>query len=213
MPFWPFVAIYMDLTTLQNDTRRPPAQFEWAVYRDGDDTEDSPKEKLALKGLLLFRACIKMVFQPALTFRYQTPEDKADRKLATGTIRAQVLTDDFVTSMMEIVVTQYFILQPSDLRDWEAEPDEWERREEEIADAWEFSIRSCSEKLFLDLLINFKEVSLCSRGDFVVRGCQLVATIVVSYLLAHLLMTDSFSCRSCSRYSGSMPLSTTPTYC
>ena len=142
----------------ENDARSVPAQFDWAVYRDGDDTEDSPREKLALKGLLLFRACVKMVFQPALTFRYQTPEDKADRKAATDAIKSQVLIDDFVVKMMEVVVTQYFIMRPSDLRDWEAEPDEWERREEEIADAWEFSIRSCSEKLFLDLVINFKQL-------------------------------------------------------
>lgn len=144
---------------MQNDASRVPSEFDWAVYRDGDDTEESPNEKLALKALLLFRACIKMVFQPALTFRYQTPDDKADRKLATDTIRNEVLTNEFVIRMMEIVVTRYFVLRPSDLRDWEAEPDEWERREEEIADAWEFSIRSCSEKLFLDLVINFKEVS------------------------------------------------------
>lgn len=142
----------------ENDARATPTQFDWAVYRDGDDTEDSPREKLALKGLLLFRACVKMVFQPALTFRYQTPEDKADRKSATDAVRIQVFTDEFVVAMMEVVVTQYFVLRPSDLRDWEAEPDEWERREEEIADAWEFSIRSCSEKLFLDLVINFKDL-------------------------------------------------------
>lgn len=134
------------------------ANFDWEVYRDGDDMEDSPTDKLALKALLLFRACVKMVFQPALTFRYQSPADKDDRKLATDTIKTQVFTDSFVIEIMELVVTKYFVLRPSDLRDWEAEPDEWERREEEITDAWEFSIRSCSEKLFLDLVINFKEL-------------------------------------------------------
>jgi hypothetical protein len=144
----------------ENDARAVlNINFDWNVYREGDDEEDSPMEKLALKALLLFRACLKMAFQPALTFRYQTPADKDDRKLATETIKSQVFTDDFVLRMMELVVTQYFVLRPSDLRDWEAEPDEWERREEEIADAWEFAVRSCAEKLFLDLVINFKEVS------------------------------------------------------
>ena len=133
--------------------------FDWEIYRDGDDMEESPMDKLALKALLLFRACVKMVFQPALSFRYQTPEDKEDRKLATTAIKDQMLTDAFVLRLMELLVTQYFVLKPSDLREWEAEPDEWERREEEIADAWEFSIRACSEKLFLDLTINFKEVN------------------------------------------------------
>lgn len=132
--------------------------FDWSVYRDGDANDDSPNEKLALKALLLFRACLKMVFNPVHTFRYQTPQDKEDRKNAVDFVRNNVLTDAFVMQLMEILVTQYFVLRPSDLRDWEQEPDEWERREEEIADAWEFSIRSCSEKLFLDLVINFKEL-------------------------------------------------------
>ena len=132
--------------------------FDWKVYRNGDVDEESPIEKLCLKALLLFRASLKMVFNPVQTFKYVTPEDKLDRKNAVDYIKNVVLTHDFVLQLMELLVTQYFVLRPSDLRDWEQEPDEWERREEEIADAWEFSIRSCSEKLFLDLIINFKEL-------------------------------------------------------
>ncbi|EXJ95755.1 hypothetical protein A1O1_00879 [Capronia coronata CBS 617.96] len=132
--------------------------FDWEVYRNGDADEESPNEKLSLKALLLFRACMKMVFNPVQTFKYQTPQDKEDRKNAVDYVKNTVLTQDFVIRLMEILVTQYFVLRPSDLREWEQEPDEWERREEEIADAWEFSIRSCSEKLFLDLVINYKEL-------------------------------------------------------
>ncbi|KAK5942595.1 hypothetical protein PMZ80_005160 [Knufia obscura] len=133
--------------------------LDWSVHSNGDAEDDeSPIEKLALKALLLFRACIKMVFNPVHTFKYQYPEDKEDRKNAVDQVRSQVFTNDFVVQLMEILVTQYFVLRPADLRDWEQEPDEWERREEEVADAWEFSIRSCSEKLFLDLVINFKEL-------------------------------------------------------
>jgi hypothetical protein len=143
-----------------NDARQSMTgkNFDWQVYRDGDDTEGDPVEKLCLKALLLFRASLKMVFNPVQTFRYVTPADKEDRKNAVDYIKASILSEQFVIRLMEILVTQYFVLRPSDLRDWEQEPDEWERREEEIADAWEFSIRSCSEKLFLDLIINFKEL-------------------------------------------------------
>lgn len=132
--------------------------FDWDVYRNGDVMESSPLEKLALKALLLFRACLKMVFNPVQTFKYQTPQDKEDRRDAVDQIKGGVLTNDFVLRLMEVLVTQYFVLRPADLRDWEQDPDEWERREEEIVDAWEFSLRSCSEKLFLDLVINFKEL-------------------------------------------------------
>jgi len=140
-----------------NDDAKGSLGLDWDVHRHGDDTdEQSPVDKLSLKALLLFRACIKMVFNPVQTFKYQHPQDKDDRKNAIEQIRTGVFTDDFVVRLMEILVTQYFVLRPNDLRNWEQEPDEWEKREEEIADAWEFSIRSCSEKLFLDLVLNFK---------------------------------------------------------
>ena len=131
----------------------------WKVQNDGEKVEDmSPLEKMVLKALLLLRACIKMVYQPTQTFKYQHPQDKEDKKNAIDLIKLQVLTEPFVVSMMEVMVTQFFVLRPSDLRDWEEDPSEWEKREEEIADAWEFSVRSCSEKLFLDLIINYKQL-------------------------------------------------------
>jgi Importin-beta N-terminal domain len=147
--------------SLVNQTDRKDAlnsKVIWDVFQNGDSDEESATDKLALKALLLFRACVKMVFNPVQTFKYQTPQDKEDRKAATDEIRHHVFSNEFVLQLMELLVTRYFVLRPSDLRDWEEEPDEWERREEEIADAWEFSIRSCSEKLFLDLIINFKEL-------------------------------------------------------
>ena len=136
-----------------------PGSKEWKVREDGDNIgEIPPLEKLALKALLLLRACIKMAYQPTLTFKYQHAQDKEDKKTAIDLMKSQLLTDIFIVSVMETVVTQFFVLRPSDLRDWQEEPDEWEKREEEVADAWEFSLRSCAEKLFLDLIINYKEL-------------------------------------------------------
>ena len=133
------------------------SQSDWKVKSGGDaDDEVGPLEKLALRALLILRACIKMVFNPAQTFKYQHPQDKEDRKTAVEKIHSDVLTDAFVVGLMEVLVTQYFVLRGSDLRDWETEPDEWEKREEEIADAWEFSVRACSEKLFLDIVHQFQ---------------------------------------------------------
>lgn len=139
--------------------RDSASRSDWKVKTGGDaDDEVSPLEKLALRALLILRACTKMVFNPVQTFKYQHPQDKEDRKTAVDKIRSDVLTDEFVIGLMEVLVTQYFVLRDSDLRDWETEPDEWEKREEEIADAWEFSVRACSEKLFLDIVINFKSL-------------------------------------------------------
>ena len=76
---------------------------------------------------------------------------------AVELVKSQLFTHDFVFSAMELLVTQFFRLTDSDFQEWEAEPEEWERKEDSATEAWEFSIRSCSERLFLDLIINFKE--------------------------------------------------------
>lgn len=125
---------------------------------DADEEEMLVMEKIALKGLLLLRACTKMVFNPQQTFKYQQAEDKEEKKRSSELMKNELLTENFVGGMMETLVTRFFVFRPRDLRDWEEEPEEWERREEGEGDVWEFSIRSCSEKLLLDLVINYKDL-------------------------------------------------------
>lgn len=78
---------------------------------------------------------------------------------ATQLVKQELLGEAFVREMMETVVSRYFVFRPSDLRQWEEEPDEWERREDMEGDDIEYSIRSCAERLFLDLAINFKHLA------------------------------------------------------
>lgn len=125
---------------------------------DADEVEMPVLEKISLKGLLLLRACAKMVFSPQQTFKYQHAEDKEEKKRSIDLMRRDLLTETFAHEVMVTLVTRFFVFRPRDLRDWEEEPEEWERREEGEGDVWEFSIRSCSEKLFLDLVINYKDL-------------------------------------------------------
>ncbi|KAL4922715.1 armadillo-type protein [Aspergillus aurantiobrunneus] len=115
-------------------------------------------EKAGLRALLLLRACSRMAFFPAQSFKYQTAQDKGEKKEAVELLKSQLFTREFVVHVMELLVTQFFRFRQNDFQEWEAEPEEWERKEEDVAEAWEFSIRSCSEKLFLDLVINFKDL-------------------------------------------------------
>lgn len=123
-----------------------------------EEEEKTLMEKVGLKALLLIRACAKMAFNPVQTFKYQYPQDKEERKESVELIKSQLFTQDFVINVMELLVTRFFKFRKSDFEEWKEEPEEWEKKEEEISDAWEFSIRSCSEKLFLDLVIHFKEL-------------------------------------------------------
>ncbi len=127
-------------------------------HGDVNDDEAPVTETMTLKGLLLLRGCAKMVFNPAQTFKYQQAEDKEEKKTARELVKNDLLTDAFAQEVMKTLVTQFFVFRPRDLYDWEEEPEEWESREEGEGDVWEFSIRSCSEKLFLDLVINYKQL-------------------------------------------------------
>ncbi|KAL1846113.1 hypothetical protein Plec18167_003396 [Paecilomyces lecythidis] len=120
--------------------------------------EKTLMEKVGLKALLLLRACLRMAFNPAQTFKYQQPQDKEEKRESIAFIKSQLFTEDIVVNIMELLVTKFFKFRQSDFQEWEEEPEEWEKREEEISSAWEFSIRSCSEKLFLDLVIHFKDL-------------------------------------------------------
>ena len=130
------------------------------IGTDGDaENNDVPYiEKICLKGLLLIRACTKMVYSPTQSFKFQHEKDKSERMESIMMMRNDLLTEPTIREMMETLVTRYFVFRPQDLRAWEEEPDEWERREEGEGDVWEFSIRQCAEKLFLDLVINNKDL-------------------------------------------------------
>jgi hypothetical protein len=128
------------------------------IGTDGDADDEPPiLERLSLKGLLLIRACVKMVFYPAQSFRYKQQQEKDEKTQATQIIKSELLTDDLVREMISALVTRFFVFRPSDLRMWEEEPDEWEKMEDGGED-WEFAIRPCAEKLFLDLAKNFKSL-------------------------------------------------------
>lgn len=131
------------------------------VGTDGDADPNEKilvQEKLTLKGLLLIRACMKMVFNPAQTFKFQKDEDKEEKKLSKDLMKNELLSGSFAREAMETLVMRFFVFTSRDLRAWEEEPDEWEKTQESGGDDWEFSLRSCSEKLFLDLLINYKDL-------------------------------------------------------
>jgi hypothetical protein len=125
---------------------------------DGTKEQRPVMEKLCLKGLSLLRACMKMIFSPTHSFKYRTSEVKADQQEAIALIKTQLMTDDLVRHMANVIVTKFFVFRQVDLEAWEEDEDEWEIREEGSGDTWEFEVRPCSEKLFMDIVINFKHL-------------------------------------------------------
>ncbi|KAL3425415.1 importin-beta domain-containing protein [Phlyctema vagabunda] len=130
-----------------------------ALRQDDQMKHERPvKEKLCLKGLTILRACMKMVFSPAHSIKYRSPEVKAEQIQAIQSLKQHLLTDDLVAQMANVIVTKFFVFRQADLEAWEEAEDEWEIREEGGGDTWEFEVRPCAEKLFMDLVINFKQL-------------------------------------------------------
>lgn len=117
-------------------------------------------ERLALKGLLLLRACVKMAFQPAQSFKYRSPETKTEQEQARNTVKTELLKDDLVVQIVNAIISHLFVFRKSDLEAWEEDPEEWEQQEQSEGNAYEWEVRPCAEKLFLDLLTNYKELLL-----------------------------------------------------
>ena len=153
--YWDFIRRFGEIYGSHTSTI---SGAEIGAHGDADSEETPFPERLALKGLLLIRACSKMVYNPAQTFKYQRDEDKEEKRASKELMRNELLTEDFAREVMETLVTRFFVFTPRDLREWEEEPDEWEKSQEGGGEDWEFSIRTCSEKLFLDLMLNFSEL-------------------------------------------------------
>lgn len=121
-------------------------------------TEGPILEKLALKGLLLMRACMKMVYYSKHSIRYRSKERVQEHQQAIEVVKNNLLTNDFIQQIANVIITHLFIFRKSDMDAWEEEPQEWEEREESQGNAWEWEVRPCAEKLFLELLIHYKEL-------------------------------------------------------
>ncbi|KAJ3568400.1 hypothetical protein NPX13_g6432 [Xylaria arbuscula] len=127
-------------------------------------TELSPagpfKEKLALKGLLLMRSCIRLAHHPVQSIRYRSKEDTREQQEAIKAIKSQIFSDDFVRSAAETIITHLLVFRKSDMDAWEDDPQEWELQEENQGNAYEFEVRPCAERLFLDLFTHYKDLLL-----------------------------------------------------
>ncbi|KAI0837537.1 ARM repeat-containing protein [Hypoxylon sp. FL0890] len=123
-------------------------------------TEGPLMERLALKGLLLLRSCMAMVYHPKQSIRYRSKSIVQEQGQAIRTLKKDLLKDELILQIANVLITRLFIFRKADLDAWEEDPQEWEQQEEAHGAAYEWEVRPCAEKLFLDLLINYKRLLL-----------------------------------------------------
>lgn len=54
-----------------------------------------------------------------------------------------MLSRDFVENAVRLLITRFMSLNPSDLENWMADPEEWLNLEDRENDQWEYEIRAC----------------------------------------------------------------------
>ncbi|KKA26207.1 hypothetical protein TD95_000039 [Thielaviopsis punctulata] len=134
-------------------------------------------ERLALKGLLLLRTCTRIAFQPVQTFRFRSEEVKAEQHKAMEIIKEQLITPPFVLEIVNTLISHLFIFRKSDHEAWEEDPEGWESREQSEGNAYEWEVRPCAEKLFLDLLLRFKDILIPPLLQYFQSAMSPTATI------------------------------------
>ncbi|PHH76249.1 hypothetical protein CDD80_1698 [Ophiocordyceps camponoti-rufipedis] len=149
--YWGLVSKFADMFDSSGGIRQGTGTAKAKV-------EGPLQERLALRGLLLLRACVKIAYQPLQTFKYRTPKDKASQEEARSFIKTELLKDNLVIQMVNCLITHLFVFRRADLEAWEEDPEDWEQQEQSEGNAYEWEVRPCAERLFLDLLTNYKQL-------------------------------------------------------
>lgn len=94
------------------------------------------------------------------TIQYRSRAVIQEQQQAIKVIEVDLLKDELVTQMANVIITHFFVFRKADLDAWDQDPHEWEQQEESQGNAYEWEVRPCAEKLFLDLLTHYKRLLL-----------------------------------------------------
>ena len=116
-------------------------------------------ERFNHHALLLLRACCKIAYQTPHAFNSRQKADAEEKKQVVKTISQVWLSDVFLMDVFDNLLNKFFVCVPTDLEEWNADGEEWEMKEEGTEDALELSVRPCAERLFMDIVINHKDLT------------------------------------------------------
>lgn len=168
------------------------------VGNDNDDDEIPEDlaefwEKTVVQGLQLFKSMLGLFHKNGVTtIRYRTTDDKEETRRACEILKTQLFTEQNIMGLMNLLLTSYLRLTPRDLSSWKTEPEEWVV--EELKKNWEYQARTCSEKVFTDIFVNFKEMVTPVLMSFIENASSSEDVLIkdVAY--------NAFSLASCSPF-------------
>ncbi|CAG8494007.1 26063_t:CDS:10, partial [Racocetra persica] len=132
-------------------------QYYWKLLVTYGKSNEDPSykspviEKYLIQALLLLKSIIrKSSYNHGL-------RDSKDQQVseAMRIVDEQILTPNFVESCAELLISNLIILRKDDLIMWEEDPEGWINYDE--SDHWEHQLRPCAEKVFMDLLSQYRD--------------------------------------------------------
>jgi hypothetical protein len=160
--YWDLVANFAEVFDKSGGIRQTAGEASQAKSK----FEGPLLERLALKGLVLLRTCVRIAHRPTLSFKYRSEEAKKAREQAVHMIKAEWLTPEFITQVTNVLITQLFVFRQSDLDAWEEDPEDWEHQEQADGSAYEWEVRPCAERLFVDFLSSYKDILIPPLLDY-----------------------------------------------
>ncbi|KAI8924466.1 armadillo-type protein [Entophlyctis helioformis] len=122
-------------------------RFYWSLLETVPrSADDETMETIFIQSLRILKLVIK---NPAFNVVSESHKDERMPQVIS-LLETQLFLPDNVVSLARLLVTKYIKLSDEDLASWENDPESYIQEEE--ADHWEYNLRSCSEKVFMELV-------------------------------------------------------------
>ncbi|XP_071559340.1 importin-11 isoform X2 [Temnothorax nylanderi] len=94
--------------------------------------------------------------RPAKVMLLEKTKDKDPLVLRACQLRQEFFTPEMLTEICSRLVTHYFLLTPADLEMWDTHPENFAI--DDGGESWKYSLRPCTESLFLAIFHHFRDV-------------------------------------------------------
>ncbi|KAF9247341.1 ARM repeat-containing protein [Melanogaster broomeanus] len=74
-----------------------------------------------------------------------------------GPTTETTLSQQFVEDAVRLLVSRFIPLNPSDLEEWMADPEEWVNEEDKESEQWEYELRPCGERVLMTLAAQYRD--------------------------------------------------------
>ncbi|CAR28532.1 hypothetical protein ZYGR_0S01650 [Zygosaccharomyces rouxii] len=125
------------------------------VYNENPEITGDFWEQTAIRGFLILKRIINFIHKRGAVV-LKARSDRLSIDAAMQRTATEFLNENLVTKLLDILMSWYLKLRPSELESWFMDPEEWIN--EQLSSSYEYQIRACAENFFQDLINSFPEL-------------------------------------------------------